>query len=183
MTFKIISNPPYLQNSFIDIYKVAVKYLEENNSEMVSLNPYNEFTDFNIKSVYPIDYKQSLNMFEYRNPLDICIFEIVNYKIDYTDNHYLLLPDIALKVLKNIKSFKTFSQVMKKEEPLKDYCIVYSYISGLGKSQNFVYKDSISLLNGKTYRDNIRNQHKKDFPKTFFSFKTQKKSGRILKVS
>ena len=66
MTFRIISNPPYLQNSFIDIYRVAIKYLEENNGEMVSINPYNEFVDFNIKSVYPIDYRQSLNMFEYR---------------------------------------------------------------------------------------------------------------------
>lgn len=181
MKFKIITNPPYLQNLFIDIYRIAVKYLEDNNGEMISINPYNKFVDFNIKSVYPIDYKQSLNMFEYRNPLDICIFEIVNYKVDYMDNHYLLLPNIALKVLKNIKVFKTFSQVMKREVPLKDYCIVYSYIGGLAKSQNFIYKDNISLLNRKTYRENIKNQHKKDYPKTHFSFKNLKQAEEFLK--
>lgn len=179
MTFKIITNPPYLSNNFLKIFKVSVKYID-NNSKIVSLNPYSKFEGFNIKSIDYINYKQSLDLFKYRNPLEICIFEIVNYKTNFVDD-INLLPNIALKVLKNIKVFKTFSQVIKKEVPLKDYCIVYSYIGGLAKSQNFIYKDDISTLNGKTYRENIKNQFKKDYPKTHFSFKTLKQAEEFLK--
>lgn len=186
---KFIMNPPYLSNIYIDFLKYAL----EHAFSIVSLNPntFLKFVDENnidlykyIKNVSSLEWKESINDFENRIPLDACIVEFHNIESDEYKKHiksFYLNEEIDVKLLKNIKSFPTFSSVVKKKTPLKNYSITYSYITGLGNANNGIYKDDVFLNNGKRYIENVKNQHKKEYPKTHLEFETFEKAENFLK--
>lgn len=76
------------------------------------------------------------------------------------------------KLVAEIRKHDTFKNHVIMNEPLRKYAVCYSHMNGLHEnSHNFVYHGGVAP-DGKSYRDNVKNQHKNDFPRSHFEFDT-----------
>lgn len=188
---KLLMNPPYKFNSSLKVLNVVCKLF--NTADIVSLQPclwlqdYNALKDPNsfrnskykhivshIQSLKIINADDNRNLFNSRGPTDLGIFCINMQKKGIKLDPLKLRghSKIAYSILKKIfDKTDTFSNHIVIAKPLNNYSVVYSHMCGLTKLHDFVYvngKDS----NGKSYRENVKNQHKNDFPRTHFEFNT-----------
>lgn len=176
---KVIVNPPYKGEFHLEIlHKIETECIDSiivNLSPILSLQIPEKKNTFNkLEYIDVIDKELARRLFQARNNTDLGIWYFNNG--GYVNNSFRLLGikniAVAEKVFNKIKICSSFKDYIISGKPLKNYCIVYSHMNGLsGSSHNFVYKDNIAP-DGSTYRDNVKNQHKNDFPRTHFEFNT-----------
>lgn len=183
---KIIMNPPYNRSMHLKVLDKVTKVFSD--ADIVSLQPIIWLQSLNrdlgkwqhlYKQIYSIDRisaDDNREAFESRGPTDLGIFVIRKDKQhNEIDPFYLSgLSDIDksiwTKVSKRMPS--TFDKHIVWSKPLEKFSVCYSHMCGLQKnSHNFVYVDG-KAPDGTTYKENVKNQHKNDFPRTHFEFDT-----------
>lgn len=174
----VIMNPPYKGDLHL---KILNKCMEHTSSQIVNLSPVlwlefpkreeTSFIDGVIDSLEVIKASDARKYFCARNQTDLGIysldmrggkktiedyspFQLRGYKNAYEIQN--IWHKTMIKMPSNIKE-----HISRRNDPMKGYCIVFSHMSGLNSNHDFVYTDGIGE-NGKSYKENVRNQHKNE---------------------
>ena len=174
---KVIMNPPFKGIIHLSILHKAM--LQSN--EVVNLSPllWLEFPDSDRKEgaflegkiidLTSIERDYTRKLFNARIPSDIGIYHIGEKGNSLKSYNPFALrgiesPNIATSIWRKVqdKSPCTIKEVLsKRKAPLEGYCIIFSHMNGLSSNHDYVYINGVAD-NGKTYKDNIKNQHKNE---------------------
>lgn len=174
---KIIMNPPFKGNLHLQILRRVLGHSED----IINLSPVlwlefpssnreeGLFLDTKLSELYTLDRTEIRKFFKARIPSDIGIYHITfQGKSLNTYNPFAIRGmdtyEIATSIWRKVqsKSPSTIKEVLRgRKESLEGYCIIFSHMNGLSKNHDFVYFNGVAE-NGKTYKENIKNQHKNE---------------------
>lgn len=197
---KAIMNPPYggslhlktlesVRSAFYGVQIASLQpviWLEDYgdffNESSLRNTVYKDLAD-SISSLDVISQRDSQAYFSSRAPTDLGIYVLNGAgKADLRPLHLRGFSDDAASIVEKVlaKSGR-FADHIIWSKPLERFSVVYSHMCGLCPgSHNFVYADG-RAPDGTTYRENVKNQHKNDFPRTHFEFSTFEEADNFRK--
>ena len=187
----IIMNPPYDGNLHLKIFSNVNSSFPD--AEIVNLSPILrlqlpdntiiEDYKLSISSLERIDKESAREYFSNRIPADLGIYTL-SKNGDLRPDCFELRgynKEICNRLLAAIKQHDSFKNHIIVNAPLQRFSVCYSHMNGLSEnSHNFVYENGVGP-DGKSYRDNVKNQHKNDFPRSHFEFDTYEEAENFRK--
>ena len=166
----IVMNPPYGGSLHLKILNHVLPF----GKDTINLSPILDFEwpeqpsslDFlkgKLDYIEVVKREEAQKLF-CRNPTDLGIYYITKTRDNYWPNPFeLRFGQDFTSIWNKVDFSNNFKKhISKRDEPLNKYCVVYNHMSGFSPSHRCIYKDGISLTDGKTYKEHVKNQHKNE---------------------